>query len=70
MEHSAVTLNVFESIILRVMSSPVSIFCLMRDFFTNTTARGSLSMAWIVFASIYLLSFQVLMSAMTDYSGS
>jgi hypothetical protein len=60
---------VFESITLRGVSSLSSIFCLIKDFFTNATTRARLSMAWIVFASIYLLFFQTLMSEKTGYSG-
>ena len=69
MEQSSVTLEVFESITLRGGTSVSSIAMLVKDFLTNATNRGKLSMTWIIGASVYALLFQTLVSAMTGYSG-
>lgn len=68
MERSSVTLDTFEAIALRGSISTTSIFVLVRENFTNTTTRAKVSIAWIIIASTYVLSFQTLMSAMTGYS--
>jgi hypothetical protein len=70
MEQSSVTISTFESISLRGSTSINSIFLLIKDFLANTTARARFCMGWVIFASLYMLFFQTLLSAMTGYVGT
>jgi putative Ca2+/H+ antiporter (TMEM165/GDT1 family) len=70
MEQSSVPISTFESISLRGSTSVISIFLLIKDFLANTTISAKFCMGWVIFASLYALFFQTLLSALTGYVGT
>jgi hypothetical protein len=70
MESSPVPLDSFGSLMLGDVATITSVYTLVAHFFEKSTLRVKIYMLWIIVASMYALSFQTLLSAMTGYNGS
>lgn len=69
MEQAPVSYRTFEA--LAFSGTSISTFLkLLSDFLTNRGLRARLAMAWIIIATVYVVAFSTLMSAMTGYSAN
>jgi hypothetical protein len=69
MEQRPVSYGTFEAITFR-NSTFASLWLMTRDYATNGGVRAKAAITWMIMASLYVLAFPTLMSAMTGYASN
>lgn len=69
MEDSSVSYGTFEALTFQTAST-LTIFKLIRDFYSNATARAKIAVFWMILASIWVAAFPTFTSAMSGYSAN